>query len=267
MSEMQSEQTLGMTDMLRAMGEAVHAATMHVPDRPHPKQSGHTGTAAVIYKMMTERTGASMLDSGDAYGRAWQRNRKNGFDQAPEAYPFDRDHPEEGYLINTFDFLCRQLEYNPGIQAEFRRFERRTDPDDSKSWLQIMEEYGEERGYRSSTHNTYNDGDRDNLNSVLQFVAFSDDDGEHVLMQYHGGCDVRGGYTAPVAFDVSSWEEFNTAKGEISLSCGCTTRDIYGVYMYDHDGDDAKWPSHWKPDGAEPRCSKCGNTVTGDMRC
>lgn len=46
--------------------------------------------------------------------------------------------------------------------------------------------------------NTYNGEDL--LSQTLQYTYFECDGTPYVLLQVHGGCDVRGGYTAPRAF-------------------------------------------------------------------
>ena len=42
----------------------------------HQSFAGYTPTERQIAKMLIENTGVDMLDSGGAYGRHWQRNRK-----------------------------------------------------------------------------------------------------------------------------------------------------------------------------------------------
>ncbi len=73
------------------------------------------------------------------------------------------------------------------------------------------------------TANTYNG--EDFLSRVIQYVYWSDDDGDaHVMLQIHGGCDARGGYTAPVAFDVADYDGtsiFDNARATIYCDdCG-----------------------------------------------
>ena len=51
-------------------------------------QTQFTETQQEIYAMLTENTGAHMLDSGSAYGRHWQRNQSKtiqDFDNEPES--------------------------------------------------------------------------------------------------------------------------------------------------------------------------------------
>ena len=62
--------------------------------------------------------------------------------------------------------------------------------------------------------NTYNGEDA--LSQVLQYVYFTADHEEYVVLQIHGGCDVRGGYTAPKVFKCSEEHSiFDNARGSI----------------------------------------------------
>ena len=38
----------------------------------------------LIYKMLITSTGVALMDSGDAYGRHWQRNQKEDFKRFSE---------------------------------------------------------------------------------------------------------------------------------------------------------------------------------------
>ena len=81
------------------------------------------------------------------------------------------------------------------------------------------------------------------LSQIIQYVYWTDDDGAHVLLQIHGGCDARGGYTYPVAFDVADYDGtaiFDNARGSIFCEeCG-----------KHWDADDG---CHWAPDGCYGR--------------
>ena len=64
--------------------------------------------------------------------------------------------------------------------------------------------------------NTYNHESL--LDQVLQFVLFSGEYGEFVVLQIHGGCDVRGGYTKPRVFTFGNTSELDildNARGGI----------------------------------------------------
>jgi hypothetical protein len=166
-----------------------------------------TETQQLVYKMLTENTGSHILDSGGAYGRHHERNAKKSiddfFDEPAEQVTFDY-----GYLTRTlsvFHYLS-ELELDD-VCREFNRLNddaQDWDCDEvhgvsSKAW-EYLSSLGDVEIERS--FNTYN-GDSD-LSQVLQgaFVKINTDEVSHVLIQIHGGCDVRGGYTDAKLFEL-----------------------------------------------------------------
>ena len=153
----------------------------------------------LIFDMLTENTGRHPLDSGGAYGRAWERNQARtieDFENEPEEkYTY---HKSGNYLertVSVFHFLS-QLDMDE-LCEEFNAMPCRDwDADDevygvSKvqwDWLKANHEV--KVGY---TFNTYN-GDSD-LSQILQGSWVEIDDEVYLLLQIHGGCDARGGYT------------------------------------------------------------------------
>lgn len=181
------------------------------------------GTRRAVAAMLTENTGRHFLDSGDAYGRHWQRNAgltwKN-FDAAPAA-TIDR---YGCVTLSTYHWMVENLTYDADITARFRRWAKAEVRADD-SWLANMNEWAEKHcdphGDRN-TVNTYNGEDW--LSQVLQWVEYEDAvwGGRVLLVQVHGGADVRGGYSAPRAFRADSWEGlFSYAEAEM----GCEGRD------------------------------------------
>ena len=173
-----------------------------------------TKTAQVLKAMLTENTGAHMLDSGGAYGRRWQQNQERDF----EAEPAATISVEEGYIDirrSTFHFLKECLEFDGAMNERFCEFAKARDPENGIPWLIIMEDFIENleafytHGYgppvtgidgegKPVTVNTYN---HDSLvDQILQYTYFEIKEQGYVLLQIHGGCDARGGYTAPKAF-------------------------------------------------------------------
>lgn len=156
-------------------------------------------TKNIIYEMLTENTGTNILDSGGAYGRDWERNQKKtiqDFENEPEErYEIDF----EGCIYRTvsvFHFL-EQLELD-SICEKFNRINTNSDNWDSniygvsKEGFELLkEEFGEDHINNLESFNTYN-GDSD-LSQILQGYWLKD--GEYLLLQIHGGCDARGGYT------------------------------------------------------------------------
>ena len=187
-----------------------------------------TKTAQVLKAMLVENTGTHMLDSGGAYGRRWQQNQGRDFDAEPAA----TISVEEGHIDirrSTFHFLKECLEFDESMNRRFYEFDEADMPEEPKkslSWLTLMEEFTESieaTGVygvsKPITINTYN---HDSLvDQILQYVYFEIDGQGYVLLQIHGGCDARGGYTAPKAFRFNhgwpsifdDWQATITCKG------------------------------------------------------
>lgn len=72
-------------------------------------------------------------------------------------------------------------------------------------------------------HNTYNG--EDCLSQTLQFLWFEHNDEAYVLLQIHGGADVRGGYTAPRAFSLGEHDDGIAILDNARASCGCDECD------------------------------------------
>ncbi len=187
-------------------------------------------TLAKLVEMLQENTGRSMLDSGDYYGRHWQRNQTADFEKQPEGRIefWNRDGELDIVpVVNVYHFLRDRLEYNPELDQRYRAYVQREDTyldyHSAESFIESIDGkgiYGDDSG--PVTINTY-DGE-DLLSQILQYVYWTDDDGAHVLLQIHGGCDARGGYTYPVAFDVTDYDGtgiFDNARGTIYCS-DCT---------------------------------------------
>lgn len=72
------------------------------------------------------------------------------------------------------------------------------------------------------TVNTYNG---ENLvDQILQYTLFSNDSGEYVALQIHGGCDVRGGYTKPRVFSFGHRSELDIIDN-MRATIHCTGKD------------------------------------------
>lgn len=163
-------------------------------------------TADVIAGMLTENTGRHFLDSGGAYGRNFERNAgltTADFQAQPDA---TWGYGGEYAILSLFHFLNHRLDFDAEIQADFDRFAEER-PDDG--WLSLMEDFVAENfpGGMSAVVNTYNH--ENSLSQDIQYIVVDPDGTDYiygndvfVLLQVHGGCDARGGYTAPKAFRV-----------------------------------------------------------------
>jgi hypothetical protein len=199
-------------------------------------------TATILQNMLTENTGRSILDSGDAYGRNWERNQGRDFENEAEA---ELEVGSWGLIptLNVYHWLKERLEYCPEMTEAMEEYGREND-----LWgLQLMEAWCEDAypdatglwGNRTPfTINTYNG--ESVLSQVLQYHYFEIDGGGYIALQIHGGCDVRGGYTDPKVFKIIDPDDLILAA-EAGLYCdNCEAR-----WHTDNAGN------HWYPNNDE----------------
>jgi hypothetical protein len=199
-------------------------------------------TKTKLVAMLTENTGRSFLDSGDAYGRAWERNQGRdvaSFEAGP-AVLID----EYGAALDVFHYLVERVDFDAELDAVWRAFD---DAHPDESWFETADawtaEVGEQDGYWSTFgwQNSYN-GDNC-LNGTIQLLPFTYGGGSYVLLQIHGGADVRGGYTRPAVFatdeSIFSWNDL-----DLNCSKGCGYVRLQGSYLVDATVD---VPEGWEP--------------------
>lgn len=219
-------------------------------------------TEQVISEMLKENTGTHFLDSGGAYGRNWEHNQIRDFEAEPASVVEFRafgDSLEIMVTHNLYHWLTERLEYAPDMQDMFDKWAM-LPPNKDEGWLNLMEEFASRIGGKGlygeggpMTINTYNG--EDVLSQIIQYTYFEIDDvycsngppaqnagddedlilegGSYVLLQVHGGCDVRGGYTAPKAFRIKFGNEgamFDNAHASIQ----CMNQGNH--YWYTDDG-------------------------------
>ena len=207
-----------------------------------------TDADEVIRSQLTENTGRHLLDSGGAYGRNWEENQENPPWEQPAYEVYD------GFVVrNVYHHMSQRLDrdrtaldlemalYAFGYSDEYAR----------ESWLNTMKAftemlhepvYHEEirdqfdlpvpvadsvAGYaadlertdrRAFSFNSYNSEFGD-ISQVLQGVALGPayaPHSEYVLLQVHGGADVRGGYTAPRVYKAAAADAMTS---EFFASC------------------------------------------------
>ena len=224
-----------------------------------------------LHRQMTESTGADICDSGSAYGRGWERNRRIGDLRAQPYGTVDLEYGPDSPIVtvSTFHRLSELLAHAPDMNRRFQRFNRRTDPDDKMSWLGVSEAFAETFDKDYTYYLSYSD-EYDVLSQVVQFVGFNSGDGrEFVLLQTHNGCDVRGGYSRPVAYEVDEVCTFLSDLQRWTASCSCDGKceyeslrlEMIGGGSFDPDGLDS-WPERWQvaADGSA-KCGACGEEV------
>lgn len=157
----------------------------------------------LVYSMLIENTGIHMLDSGFDNGRHWQQNQTKtleDFEKEPSV-DFDATDVTQSteielsisvfhYLTNgglELDDLCR--EYNASHCDDWDGDYYGVSTEQMK-WLN---KNMFEQEHEQSSFNTYNG--ESNLSQVLQGTVLRRGVDHYVLLQVHGGADVRGGYT------------------------------------------------------------------------
>ena len=171
-------------------------------------------TNELIYSMLIENTGAHFLDSGGAYGRHHERNANKtieDFENEPEEevivgkYGLERTVSVYHFLNGlTTDNICREfneLNTNPdNWEADDEDGYLYGVSREAWDYLKCNFDVEIERSF-----NTYN-GDSD-LSQTLQGSLLTINDEYYYLIQIHGGCDVRGGYTDAKLFYCDTYHD------------------------------------------------------------
>jgi len=180
-----------------------------------------------IANMLTENTGTHMLDSGGSNGRNWQRNQGKTveyFKSLPSAtadiyYNERNDYYEIYPCVNIFhlltsgvlelDELCHK--FNSIEVGQWNSKYHGVDHEGDMFLLDNdFEEPETEQGF-----NTYNWAS--NHSQVMQGNMLERDDEKYILLQIHGGADVRGGYTDAKLFKLDDHAEFYNVVNEDCL--------------------------------------------------
>jgi len=172
-------------------------------------------TSDVLKDMLKENTGRHMLDSGGAYGRHWERNQGRDFDKEPFAVvEFDWYTNQDGsiklriaYLKNIYHHLCERLEFHPELDELFREFletnEETYIDDGVNNFSQFLAQKGFTDVKKLGGYYTYNEENCLSQNFIANNF-YTDEHGYFALIQIHGGCDARGGFTFPRAFTLDN---------------------------------------------------------------
>jgi hypothetical protein len=257
-------------------------------ENPKPEtQPDYTETERKIADMLQESTGTNILDSGGAYGRHWQQNRKiKDFRKNPNpiveisgshCYTDSegkkrRTTPEILIYYDTFHYLTNFLKLTPEAKQLQKQFEEYAELPENKDegWFTLAEQFleklckeTEDSEYQGFV-NTYN---YDNLiYQVLQYGIITIKETDYILLQIHNGCDVRGGYTKPQFFEVPEEDYFQLAQNDVRMYCKCgycnAFSDDGGYHWYFGDKQEEDEPIKrlkFKKDKAS--CKKCGSEI------
>ena len=218
---------------------------------PMPEIEEQDPTKRKIIEMLCENTGTHICDSGGAYGRSWQRNRKRNFEEE-EAVHLDIWKDEISISYNIYHYLKTFLEVTEESEALQKMFEEFCDRPENKDeyWLTNMEDFRDENNDESvygsewGITNTYNY--ENILSQILQYAVIGYDDKLFIILQVHGGCDARGGYSTPYIFEFQEFDYFLMAQNDVHCYCskcdGGWHSDDSGYHWYENnDEGDLEW--------------------------
>lgn len=241
-------------------------AEKNAPVKSMPKK--YTMTEKKLHQMLIENTGVNYLDSGGYNNRSWQKNREiKDFRDTP-VMTVDIYKDEILFSKSVFHYLRDQIEYtkeSAKMTTDMTRYGKKNDV-----WgLCLAEDYVEKvLKVPFWTFNTYNGESL--LEQVLQAVTFSQNDKNYIALQIHGGCDVRGGYTEPVVFEMPDEYLYPDTDVMGSCKCGSVQSDDAGYHWYESgiEPDGTKLPAQWIKEKIgegytdyQYRCNVCNDVV------
>lgn len=162
-------------------------------------------TKNLLTKQLLQNTGRAMGDSGDAYGRNFERLAKSGID-FNEGLRVDENSviiPIATYLLNNLDRNkeCEKLERL--LLSQLKKLDKEATSlsySNGDELIEILDLIGAENT-NGHWYNSYNfDSD---LSQVIQFLRFKLDGTDYVILETHNGCDVRGGYSDGRVYEIT----------------------------------------------------------------
>lgn len=197
----------------------------------------------MLTAMLTENTGTHMLDSGGESGRAWQRNKgktQATFENEPSA-----TWEGDSYTISLYHYLKRDLVLDVLSDTFNREFVPAENWDseiygtskEAEAWLKDV-------GFKiGASFNSYNG--ESFLSQVIQGTWLTLGEKHYLLLQIHGGADVRGGYTDARLFSVPDYEDgalLEEVMGVVTKKDGTRIEvdNLYDGYSLTSDGNGSK---------------------------
>lgn len=157
----------------------------------------------IAVEMLTERTAHSIIDSGDHYGRAYQRNQKTDFTKHAQATLVTRGYGIE-VSVSFYHHMQAVLEEDVVCEA-FNKLPCEAWDGDYSGCSKQMSDFLDRIGAEvEDGWNSYNWDNR--FDQVVQGHRVEINQEEYTLLQIHGGCDVRSGYTDAKLFKIQTWQ-------------------------------------------------------------
>ena len=184
----------------------------------------------VFAKACRYNSGAHFLDSGGAYGRYWE---KPPIAEASESAVIDVWRDEITGTIETAHFLAEHLDVDTDVQKQFDEWCE----DQDGNWFELAHRFAIEALGLSAraSDNVYNN--ENDLTQVFVWQVYTPEDDERdwiysreplTVIFVHTGCDVRGGYSAPI---------FCRPRGEYAVPVDVCA-EFYAIEARDEDGEE-----------------------------
>ena len=202
-------------------------------------------TEQILHSMFLEDTGEHFMDSGGDFGRHHQQNQRKTLDdfrKNPErvlhfyegkydnAWLRERNLEGDKYLEldyitkDTFSGLYDSLAYDEDLDKELQEYINTPENRGEGNYGLAMDWLIDVKGVPEKlveSDNSYNFDT--NLTQTFQWVNVKDSD--LILLQVHGGGDVRGGYTDPRVFRITDKDKFmNLINGNYDPMMGIGTK-------------------------------------------
>lgn len=232
-------------------------------------------TTDILESMLKQDTGRHMLDSGSHYGRHFKENQEiDSMEDTPVSTHDIRNYGDEDEIellsyVSTYHFLKYRVEYTKQsheLHKQFKDYCNREELE-GEAWTTCMDAL-----LGNQMVNTYNG--QHNVDQVLQYTSFTlkgvgydtersprpedrefvlndrivkavpDIHGDFVALQIHNGCDVRGGYTAPVIFEAphgANYIHMSPATDIICSECGWVASQHSSGRRRDGDWDNLEY--------------------------
>lgn len=206
-------------------------------------------TERKLAKMFLEGVSTNFVDSGLVYGYNFNYNRENPVWEQPESRveftAYDDGTLDINLQLNTFTLLAKQLEYDKEADRKFQKWVKKL-YDADEYWRDHLDEFPAVTKYDSKPEgwiidNTCNGDTLLDQHFVYSYCSKSG----YVIIELHGGCDIRWGYTAPVFFRVDFCDDFYPYAGGSIYCSEChywwdydNCLSLQSTYGEEHDAPD-----------------------------
>lgn len=232
----------------------------------------------VLTEMLKESTGKNAMDSGDAYGRHWEDNQKNGIKTGYQVCDFYIDDNDKTCELNPtipiFDVLKNTLMYTEECVYLEGLLPSDIYSSDTLYWISEQIENNKVKDFQAYENmnkvcNTYEE--ESFASQDYAYIIFEHEDDLYIAISMHNGCDIRGGYTNVHIFEIGEISEFKTAHFDVIIECVnddgqftmCDGYQMYGNHIYyslheQADVDESYIYEHtYVDDDEQLRCKEC----------